>query len=135
MRASIKTFKRARRLRREMTLPEVVLWECLRKGRLGGLSFRRQHPFGVYILDFYQPGAKLAVEIDGAGHGEAAQQAHAARREAWLGEQGVRVLRFAASDVMDDETRVAILDTILRAVAPSTPLRSATGGPPPPLRG
>jgi very-short-patch-repair endonuclease len=55
VRARNKTFKRARELRREMSLPEVVLWQALRKGRLADLRFRRQHPIGPYILDFYCP--------------------------------------------------------------------------------
>ncbi len=53
MRAPDKTFSRARELRRHMSLPEIVLWQALRKGRLAGLRFRRQHPIGPYILDFY----------------------------------------------------------------------------------
>jgi very-short-patch-repair endonuclease len=51
-----------------MTLPEVLLWNGLRGGRLEGLRFRRQHPFGPYILDFYCEQAKLAVEVDGMAH-------------------------------------------------------------------
>ena len=62
MRASILTFKRARTLRRKMTLPEVLLWQELRGGRLNGLHFRRQHPVGPYILDFFCAAARLAVE-------------------------------------------------------------------------
>ncbi|MGH6925009.1 MAG: DUF559 domain-containing protein, partial [Propylenella sp.] len=48
MRAPVLTFKRARALRKRMTLPEVVLWQTLRAGRVGGLRFRRQHPIGPY---------------------------------------------------------------------------------------
>jgi Protein of unknown function (DUF559) len=64
MRAPNKAFSRARKLRREMTLPEIVLWQALGKGRLAGLRFRRQNPIGPYILDFYCPSARLAVEVD-----------------------------------------------------------------------
>ena len=128
MRAPILTFKRARRLRREMNLPEVLLWQCLRKGRLRGLQFRRQHPLGPYILDFYHAGSKLAVELDGLGHAAPDSMAHDARRDAWLGEQGVRVLRIAAVDVLNEETREGVLVSIAAAAAPST----AFGGPPPP---
>jgi very-short-patch-repair endonuclease len=62
------TLKRARQLRRAMTLPEVLLWQAIRPSvmRLG--RFRRQHPFGPYILDFFSPSLNLAVEIDGSGH-------------------------------------------------------------------
>ncbi|MBV9636240.1 MAG: DUF559 domain-containing protein [Methylobacteriaceae bacterium] len=48
-----------------MSLPEVVLWQLLRGGRLGALRFRLQHPIGPYILDFYCPAVRLAVELDG----------------------------------------------------------------------
>jgi very-short-patch-repair endonuclease len=65
MRISDNTFERARELRRQMSLPEIVLWQALRKARLGGLRFRRQHPIGPYIVDFYCPAARLAIEVDG----------------------------------------------------------------------
>ncbi|HXC26532.1 MAG TPA: DUF559 domain-containing protein [Stellaceae bacterium] len=52
-------------LRRNMSLPEVVLWQALRHGRLAGLRFRRQHPVGPYILDFFCASVRLAIEVDG----------------------------------------------------------------------
>ncbi|MDZ4308027.1 endonuclease domain-containing protein, partial [Allopontixanthobacter sp.] len=61
------TVKRARKLRSEMSLPEVLLWREMRK-RPTGLKFRRQHPAGIYILDFFCAKAKLAIEIDGFAH-------------------------------------------------------------------
>ena len=84
MRAPPVTIQRARGLRRRMTLPEVVLWTALRQGRLAGLRFRRQHPVGPYILDFYCSRARLAVEVDGAGHDQPDQLRHDARRGDWL---------------------------------------------------
>ncbi|MGH6650331.1 MAG: endonuclease domain-containing protein [Sphingopyxis sp.] len=73
------TLKRARKLRSEMSLPELMLWRVLR-GRPSGFKFRRQHPAGVYILDFYCPAVRLAVEVDGKVHeGERAAQHDAAR--------------------------------------------------------
>src|SRR4051794_27024263 len=59
-----KTVEKARRLRREMSRPEARLWPVLRT-RPEGFKFRRQHPVGPYVLDFYRPGAKLAIEVDG----------------------------------------------------------------------
>src|SRR5215204_4686622 len=103
MRAPAKTFSRARALRRGMNLPEVVLWQGLRKGRLADLRFRRQHPIGPDILDFYCPSVRLAVEVDGFAHDNAAQVRHDHRRDAFLAERGVRVLRIAAADVLRDE--------------------------------
>ena len=97
MRASILTLKRARKLRRRMSLPEVLLWEKLRGGRLNALRFRRQHPVGPYILDFYSSSARLAVEVDGAGHEHPEQREHDKRRDHWLAENGIRIMRIPAT--------------------------------------
>jgi very-short-patch-repair endonuclease len=132
MRAPEKTFGRARQLRRKMTLPEVVLWQALRKGRLAGLRFRRQHPIGPYILDFYCASACLGLEVDGFAHDTSAQEQHDQRREAWLSERGVRLLRIPAAAVLRDGALEGVLLAIERAVnAPSGSLRS----PPPPPGG
>jgi len=120
MRGPIITFKRAKRLRREMSLPEVVLWQHLRRDTLKGYRFRRQHPIGPYILDFYCAEARLCIEIDGAIHDNAEQAAHDQRRTQWLEEQGIRVLRFTAEDVLTDSSLEGVLTTIELAVAPST---------------
>ena len=80
MRAPDRTFQRARRLRRGLSLPEIVLWQALRKLRVGGLRFRRQHPIGPYILDFYCPSARLAIEVDGFAHDTVAEAHRDARR-------------------------------------------------------
>ncbi|MEO6042140.1 MAG: DUF559 domain-containing protein [Croceibacterium sp.] len=61
------TVRKARRLRREMTLSEVLLWREFRK-RPGGLKFRRQHASGDYVLDFFCSDARLAIEVDGIAH-------------------------------------------------------------------
>ena len=65
MTASDRAYKNARRFRRELSLPEKLLWVRIRRGEL---HFRRQHPVGEYVLDFYCPAAKLAIEVDGAAH-------------------------------------------------------------------
>jgi very-short-patch-repair endonuclease len=130
MRAPERTIRRARDLRHEMTLPEIVLWRALRKGALPGLRFRRQHPVGPYVLDFYCPTARLAVEVDGMAHDNAAQVRHDQRRQEWLANKGVRVLRIRASDVLRDEALEGVLRIIEQSAAPSGSLRS----PPPPLR-
>jgi very-short-patch-repair endonuclease len=66
------------------------------------LKFRKQHPLGPYTLDFYCPAVKLVVEIDGDSHGMGDNPARDRRRDAWLREQGLHVLRFDAADVMKD---------------------------------
>ena len=96
------TYSRARELRKRLTPPEARLWVQLKGERLRGLKFRKQHPIGPYILDFYCPEAGLAVEVDGAGHGLPDQHRHDERRTAWLAERGVRVLRVRATQVRDE---------------------------------
>ncbi len=90
---------RARKLRRNSTMVEGRLWSKLRDGRLDGLNFRRQHPAGPYILDFYCPQLCLAIELDGGQHTYARQEAHDRKRTAWLQSCGVTELRFWDSDV------------------------------------
>src|SRR5215469_6914062 len=65
---------RARLLRKKATEPERILWRHLRNRNFAGYKFRRQHPFDDYVLDFYCPSAKLAVELDGGGHNYRAAQ-------------------------------------------------------------
>jgi very-short-patch-repair endonuclease len=92
----------ARKLRREMSLPEVILWRNLRGDKLEGLRFRRQHPMGAYVLDFYCDAAKLAVEIDGAHHSLGDNPARDAERDAWLAARGIETLRIPAAYVLAD---------------------------------
>lgn len=87
-------------LRRPLSPPEAVLWSHLRDRRLAGFKFRRQHPLGVYIADFYCAEVRLVVEIDGASH--AARVEHDRHRDAWMREQGLHVLRVSASAVAKD---------------------------------
>ncbi|MEQ9663655.1 MAG: endonuclease domain-containing protein [Parasphingopyxis sp.] len=95
------TVKRARQLRSEMSLPETRLWRALRQ-RPGGFKFRRQHPAGEYVLDFYCAAVKLAIEVDGMAHdGEAAVKRDEARSRS-LRSQHVATLRVPAKVILDD---------------------------------
>ena len=115
MRSSIQTEKRAQALRRTLTQPERTLWALLRRNELG-YHFRRQHPIGPYVLDFYCAAARLCVEVDGPAHAD--RQAQDARRDNWLAAQRIRTLRFSSEDV---ELRPAIVIAAIRdAAAPST---------------
>lgn len=96
------TKDRAKRLRRPMSLPEVLLWKALKGRKLNGLHFRRQHPLGPYILDFYCDTEKLAVEVDGESHSFGDRPAHDQRRDAWLLSRGIRTLRLPASLILDE---------------------------------
>jgi very-short-patch-repair endonuclease len=77
-----------------------MLWQNLRGHRLEGLYFRRQHPIGTYVLDFYCDVALLAVEIDGAHHTMGDRPDRDAGRDAWLQARGIETLRIPAVDVL-----------------------------------
>jgi len=83
------------------------------------VKFRRQHPIGPYILDFYCPWVKLAVEVDGASHSTEEQAAHDRRRTEWLAQRGIRVIRLRASDVRDEIS--GVMDFILACVRERVP--------------
>ena len=87
-------------MRREPTEAEEVLWGALRNKQVAGLRFRRQHPVGRFVLDFYCPSHKLVVEVDGDVHD--GQQDRDAERSKVLEFHGYRVLRFRNEEVMSD---------------------------------
>jgi very-short-patch-repair endonuclease len=94
-----KKTQRARQLRREATDVEKRLWSKLKGGQLDGLSFRRQHPAGAYVLDFYRPQLRLSIELDGSQRGEGHQRVRDEQRSSWLRGCGVTELRFWNNDV------------------------------------
>ena len=116
----------ARRPRREMTLPEAMLWQLLRK-RPGGLKFRRQHPVEPYIVDFCCREASLIIEIDGSAHGLGDRPERDHLRDARLKDRGFAVLRGPAIDVLHDAESVVAY--ILAWVG--NPLHQPAAGPPP----
>ena len=124
----IKQVKRARQLRREMSLPEVLLWNALRQ-RPEGLKFRRQFPIGQITVDFACLERRLIIEVDGEGHSYGDQPRRDAARDAILRREGFRVIRIAARDVLKD------LDALLRFIVASCsevgPLHQPAAGPPP----
>ena len=95
------TVAKARKLRREMSPPEAILWQVLRE-RPEGLKFRRQHPVGPFVADFYCPSRKLIVEVDGMAHAMGDTPERDERRDGWLREHGFRVVRIPAADVLND---------------------------------
>lgn len=110
---------RARRLRRDQTEAEGKLWEALRGCRLDGWKWRRQVPVGPFIVDFLCLEASLSVEVDGGIHAERADRD--ARRDAYLADRGLKVLRFWNGEVSGDLERV--LWEIRRACRESDPRR------------
>jgi len=105
---------RARAMRKAMTAPEVILWSRLRGRRRERPTFRRQHPFGSIILDFYCPSLRRAIEVDGATHWDDEAQLKDAARDHWLAEQGIVVIRMPASRVYQDLD--GVMDEILLKV-------------------
>jgi very-short-patch-repair endonuclease len=116
------TLVRARRLRKEMSLPEVLLWRELRQ-RPGGLKFRKQHPIDGIVTDFFCHAASLAIEVDGITHDMSDQPEYDERRDAMLAQQGIRTLRITARDVLADLD--AAVTTIVAAASAANPLPSA----------
>jgi len=109
----------ARRLRRQLSLPEMLLWRLLRLKRRE-LRFRKQHAIGPYVADFYCPAAKTVIEVDGATHDW--RQDGDGRRDAYMESLGLKIIRIAAADVLADPEVIA--DGIYRlceaSVGPST---------------
>jgi very-short-patch-repair endonuclease len=102
MRAPKATHDQARALRLSLSLPEKLLWVRLRRRDPGLPRFRRQHPIGPYVLDFYCSDARLCIEVDGQAHGVSGRPERDARRDAYLRAQGIEVVRIAARSVLDD---------------------------------
>ena len=113
-------------MRRDATKAEKKLWYLLQRGQMAGLSFRRQHPLGKYIIDFYCSPLKLAIEVDGGQHNELVHQAKDERRSQWLRGKGVTVLRFWNNDVLQNIE--GVWDEIER-VASKLSLRAASQSP------
>jgi len=106
--------KHARRLRKQPTDAEKKLWRALRRDQMNGLSFRRQHPIGSYVLDFYCPTIRLAIEVDGGQHNMPPTSRHDERRTLWLQDKGITVIRFCNNDVLQN------LDGVLQEIALAT---------------
>ncbi|HDL65301.1 MAG TPA: endonuclease domain-containing protein [Proteobacteria bacterium] len=109
----------ARKLRKNQTETEARLWAQLRDRRLKGFKFRRQHPIGRYIVDFYCPEKRLVIELDGGGHAEDEQKQSDKKRDEWLKQKGISVFRFWNNIVWDNLE--GVLKTILKALDGETP--------------
>ena len=90
----------ARDLRQKSTEAETVLWEKLRNRRCEKFKFRRQHAIDDFILDFYCPAVRLAIEVDGRGHAEKQQADYDRYRTEALRYHGIRVIRFWNHEVL-----------------------------------
>jgi very-short-patch-repair endonuclease len=113
MRAPKKVIGNARHLRRTLSVPEARLWIRLRERLPGKPVFRRQHPIGPYVLDFYCAKARLAIEIDGISHDMGERPQRDERRDLWLKKHGVTMMRIPAAEINRNIDEAA--DAIVRS--------------------
>ena len=127
--------KLQRKLRNAPTDAEHRLWQYLRNRQLEGCKFRRQHPFGDYILDFAYLERKVVVELDGGQHADNVQYDNA--RTSYLERCGYRVLRFWNNEVFENIEGVVevILNTLAQRATPSPPNPVSSTEQAPPLEG
>lgn len=120
--------ERRRQLRKDQTDSENCLWRYLRNKQMAGHKFFRQYGVGPYILDFYCPKSRLAIELDGSQHLEADQKKYDEERTKYLGTLSIRVIRFWSNDVL--RNTAGVLEEILAAVGSnsSPPPLSKRGG-------
>ena len=98
--ADLNTKSKARELRKRMTHAEELLWKRIRRKQLNGMHFRKQHPYGHYILDFYCFESQLAIEVDGLIHLNKVE--YDSERAACLESSGLTVLRFSNDEIEND---------------------------------
>jgi|SRR3989344_119197 len=111
-----------KKLRKNQTPAEIRLWSKLRNKQLFDLRFFRQYSIGSYILDFYCPQIRLAIEVDGGQHNSEALQQFDQKRTNFLNSQDIKVLRFWNNEVLQETTTV--LEIINKAITPPhLPLR------------
>jgi len=123
--ADAETFESASILRREMTLPERILWKRLRNRNLFKVKFRRQHPIDIFIVDFYCHELKLVIEVDGEVHNDRDIAEYDLGRSAELEKYGIKILRFSNDQIFTDITLV--LNKIHKKITELTPLQGGRG--------
>ena len=111
--AKISTIAKARYLRKEETKAEKILWQELRNNKLG-VKVRRQHPIDMFIVDFYIPVAKLAIELDGSIHDIKANKEYDQDRTEYLNKKYITVVRFYNSEV--ENNLVDVLEKIMKTI-------------------
>jgi very-short-patch-repair endonuclease len=121
------TIKRAQQLRKTMSKPERLLWWAVRRQQTGH-RFRRQHPAGPYVLDFYCDSIGLCVEVDGDQHDFCTR--HDRFRDEWLARHGIVTLRVRADEVLTN-LRGVVDFIIMEANCREAAMRNT---PPPALR-
>ena len=113
--APVESFLKAKQLRENMTDAESKLWDLLKNKNLNQLKFRRQHPIGLYIVDFYCHSLKLIIEVDGEYHQNSDQTELDMQRTLNLEEMGLTVIRFKNQEIFENIEKV--IERILAAKA------------------
>lgn len=98
--------EKRRQLRRRSTFAEKLLWRSLRNRNFAGFKFRRQYSVGYFVLDFYCPELKLAIEVDGYSHESEAAKKYDAERQEIIEVYGIRFLRITDDEVHENIERV-----------------------------
>ena len=119
----------ARGLRQRQTSAEKILWVCLRNRGVAAVKFRRQHPLGRYIADFYCHEASLVIELEGRIHDNEDQTMYDTVRQQAIEQQGITLLRFKNADVLQDLESVLgeIAKAITSASRPLSPRERGKG--------
>ena len=128
LQSPIKQVKRARKLRRQMSLPEVILWKAL-QSRPDGLKFRKQFPIGQMTADFACLSHRLIIEVDGEWHGHGDQPERDVVRDAIMNREGFTVMRITARDVLKNLD--GVVQSIVARCSELGPLHQPAAGPPP----
>ena len=110
---------RARQLRKESTPAERRLWALLRSRQLANFKFRRQHDLAPFIVDFYCPGKRLVIEVDGGQHFDERVALRDEARTRHFEARGVRVVRFTNRDIFENSD--GVLEAILVALGEPSP--------------
>ena len=100
-------------LRKNMPLPEVIIWRRIKSKQLFGLKFRRQYSVGKYIVDFYCPEKKLAIEIDGDTHYNEQAKRYDSKREIFIANFGIKTFRFTNLEIAKN------IDGVLKKIVES----------------
>ena len=114
--------KKRQYLRKNMTKAEIILWSKLKGKQLNGLKFRRQHGINNYVVDFYCPELKLAIEIDGGVHCYDSRITYDKQRQKEIEALGIKVLRYTNIDVIKN------LEGVLNDILTTTPLSPPSQG-------
>ncbi len=107
--------KKRQYLRKNMTKAEIILWSKLKGKQLNGLKFRRQYGINNYVVDFYCPELRLAIELDGDVHGYNSRITYDKQRQRDIEKLGIKVLRYTNNDVIKN------IEGVLSDIIATTP--------------